>query len=456
MGRFNSAKKIKSLSGAASVAFLSLTIATLLVSPVLSSASVASSQVTFGSAINLSNDNGYAQTPNVQALGSNVYAVWSEGSGGILFRASSNYGASWGATRKISVVSGNAQRQVLMSDNGSNVYVVWPQQVGSTGLQIFESTITDYGNGPFTTTQLTHGNFGFTVPVVASWGSDVVVAYGNGSNSKTASVLWYTMSTNAGASWSAPSNYGFGCSSGCFIPEPQVYIWENHVYVVGDYGFVESPNSGKSWNIVKIPALDNAGREPWIWGYGPNVFVAWFSEPSGGTNQIYYVYSNNNGESWSAVGDLSTSLPDSINPMVWAFGNTSWVAVVQHPGSSEGKIWVYTSTNAGKSWSSPALLSGPGQVSYPWTVASSDGQNVFVGYSQKTSFGWIVRVGYSSNGGLSWSSPPSANASGNTKGKAGQAQDQADTAIASSGAHCYAVWQYISPSGASQIYFSSS
>ncbi len=438
------------------VALLSFALLLLFLNPIISISSSGSSQFSFSPAINLSNDKGSASFPNVQAIGSNVYVTWSEGSGGILFRASNNYGVTWSATRKISLNTGPASKQVLMSVNGSNVYVSWPQQVGSSGLQIFESTITDYGSGPFTTTQLTHGDFGFTVPVIASWGNDIVVAYGNGSNTQTASVVWYTTSTNAGVTWSAPSNVGFKCASGCWIPEPQAYMRENYVYVVGDYGFAESNNSGASWHSISVPALDNAGREPWIWGSGPNVYVAWFSAPTDNNNEIYYIHSNNNGATWSSVSVLSTSLPNTINPMLWAYGNTSWIAVVQNPGASDGKIWVYTSTNAGSTWSSPVLLSGSGQVSYPWTVASSDGQNVFVGYSQKTSFGWIVRVGYSTNGGASWGAAPSANASGNTNGKAGQAQDQADTAIASSGSHCYAVWQYLSPSGTSQIYFSSS
>ncbi len=438
------------------IAFVAI-IVLLLFNPLITVANSGSSQVTFSTPVNLSSDKGSANYPNVQALGSYVYVTWSEGGGGILFKASDNYGATWNVTRKISTGSGTA-RYPLMSDNGSNVYVVWAQQV-SGDLQIFESTITDHGYGTISTRQITTGTEGFTVPVIASWGSDIVVGYGNGSVDDN-SWAWYVFSTNAGSTWSKPSDYGLACPGSGPCPEPQAYMWGTNMFVVADNGFVYSANDGSTWNYINVNGNYCYVREPWIWGYGPNVYVSWYAPPdttncNGNGADIYVTHSNNDGKTWTNASILSTD--GQINPMVWAYGNSAWIATVQSPGGSSSKIWVYTTTNGGATWSQAVLLSGSGQTSYPWTVSSSDGQNVFVGFSQKTSGGnWAVKVGYSSTGGggaaTDWT--PNVVASVGLTGNSGVAQDTADAGIASSGTHCYAVWQY-STSGTSQIYFSS-
>jgi len=133
----------------------------------------------------------------------------------------------------------------------------------------------------------------------------------------------------------------------------------------------------------------------------------------------------------------------------------------QNPGGSKSQIWIFATKNSGTSWSAPISLSGPGgrgtATSFPFTVSSSDGTNVFVGWSQQVNSGyWVFRVAYSGDDGSTWTIPPGINVSGNPSGtQAGNNNDVANGAIAASGARCYAVWLYVS-GRTNQIYFTHS
>jgi hypothetical protein len=92
----------------------------------------------FSKPINLSTDHALAQDPNVQNAGSHEYVVWTERSDGIRFRESPDGGVTWVpplnmSSFRISNVGGTSQYP-LMSENGTNVYIVWAQSIGATGL----------------------------------------------------------------------------------------------------------------------------------------------------------------------------------------------------------------------------------------------------------------------------------------------------------------------------------
>jgi len=415
-----------------------------------SSAQVGAAAPIFAPAYNLSSDSGTARAPNIQSLGSHVYVAWSEGSRGILFRESPDGGATWvppisSSARRISNVGGTSQFP-LISDNGSNVYVVWSQTVGTTGLQVFIATSTNYGATFSTAVQITSGIItnGHITPVIASWGANVYVSYLAGTSTYVVS------SANAGVTWSSPFRVG--------LREPQLAVSANNVYAVSVGGAARSTNNGLTWSRITISG-GCCGSEPWVWASGPNAYIA--RETKGNQSQVEVVHTSNYGATWTSHFLLSSTLSNSWAPMIWAVGNTAWIATQQNPGGSKSQIWIYTTNNAGSTWSSPFSLSGSGgrgtATSFPFTVSSSDGTNVFVGWSHQASSGyWVFRVAFSGDGGSTWTAAPSINVSGNPAGtQAGNNNDVANGAIAATGTHCYAVWLYVNGK-TNQIYFASS
>ena len=410
--------------------------------------------------MNISADSAKATYPNVFNVGTNVYVAWLEANT-VKFRASPDGGVTWSpplASPPMTISAKGGAAYPLISANGSNVYVVWSQKPkGSTVAQATVATSTNFG-ASFNTPVVIKTSFPAITPVIASWGDNVYVAFADGSNSHS----FVTVSTDAGATWSTPHEYST-------FHEPQLAAWGGqYVYAIAGQGLSVSKNNGVSWVNVSASVPNCCPSEPWIAASGPNVYGVTETKgpcgsPSGGCN-VGELHSNDYGATWSPRINISRTvspaLKNSWAPMVNAYGNSAWIADHTHPGTKLSQVYVYTTTNAGTTWNSPVDLSGlSGVTVFPYNVATSDGQNVFVAWSQESSASpvtWIFRVSYSADGGITWSSQPGINVSQNPSGtQAGDGQDIATGEIAAFGTHCYAVWQFIR--GASyQIYFSSS
>lgn len=405
----------------------------------------------FSKPINLSNDTAVAQFPNVQSVGGHVYVSWTENSSGIKFRESSNGGKTWGGTLTVSKgVSGMAQYP-LMSANGSNVYVVWSEGASSSSVQVYEATSTDYGASFSSPVAVTSGAGPYVTPVIASWGNNVYVAYiYNGANK----AAYVSCNSNRGqGTWTAPFYLG--------NREPQLAAWGGQdLYAVADWSVSVTNNNCVHWQ-QHTPGQWKVGtllpREPWIWAFGSSVYVVW---ETGGTGSVVrLLMSHDYGSSWTTPKTLSGSMPDAWAPMMWAYGNSAWIAFREYPGGAKGQVWVLSTSNNGKNWVSTSLsgVAGKGTAeTFPYTVRSSDGVNVFVAWSHQVKPGyWTFVVSYSSDGGKTWTASPGLDVSNNKNGEAGYENDVATGSISSSGTHCYAVWQYTDGT-TNQIYFTHS
>jgi hypothetical protein len=418
---------------------------------------------TFGSVtnpINLSGDTAVNATyPAIASSGSHVYVAWSEGERGIKFRASSDNGMTWSPplsspARTISpnesTVYGKCQFPVIYS-RGSVVYIAWSQAFKRLGLEIFEATSLDNGS-TFRLKQLTFTSGmsnvtgGYITPAIAASGSNVYVVFsGNGTNSYVRS------SFNYGLTWRAPRLYSHSL-------EVQVAASGNNAYAVADHTLAVTHDAGGKWTDV----LSNSsfrGDEPQVAASGQYVYVA--SELPNGTGRsstyIRAYASSDGGYKFTTVNDLSPTLNDSWAPMVGAFGSSAWISFREYPGGSKGEVWIYKTANGGKNWTGPISLSGKGQQgsaeTFPYEVATTNGQSVFVGWSHRVGQSyWTFMVSASYNGGTTWSAPPGINLSHNKKGEAGFENDLAVGAISASGSNCYAVWQF-ELGDANQIYF---
>jgi hypothetical protein len=445
--------------------------------------------------VNLSGDSPTQATyPAVASSGSYVYVAWSEGSGGIKFRSSSNYGANWSPPLKSPAMNLSSEGGLygpvqfpVMTANGSDVFVAWSQDWSSLGLEIFEASSVNNGT-TFTVSQLTFSNGegnttegGYIIPAIAASGPNVYVSFsGNGSKSTLSadgpnvgsgfSANSYVMSSNDyGMTWSAPHLYTHSV-------EDELAAWGNDAYAIADHTLAVSQNAGKTWKVVRANSTF-LGDEPMIAAYGQYVYVVTELPYGPNRNETYiraYI-SDDSGTKFTVIKDLSPTLNDSWAPMVGTYGDghgvgggvpfgqngnngsSAWVALRQYPGGAKGQVWVYTTTDGGESWSGPVSLSGTGTKgtaeTFPFDVVSTDGQHVFVGWSHQVRSGyWTFTVGYSSDGGTTWTPPGGVDVSLNSKGEAGFEHDLAVAAISASGAYCYAVWQYMQ-GATDQVYF---
>ncbi len=154
---------------------------------------------------------------------------------------------------------------------------------------------------------------------------------------------------------------------------------------------------------------------------------------------------------------LSSQEPDSWAPMLGLQGNTAVVAWRTNPGGSLSQEYVSTSSNAGITWSNASAIGIVNRDNeWPFTVSISDG-SVFIMWSEKvqsssSSTAWQTLISYSSDGGMTWTSPVSLTNSA-ASGSHSE-QDIATGSISSFGTTAFAAWQ--NNSTTPQVYFASS
>jgi hypothetical protein len=414
---------------------------------------VSPSAPNFSTPVNLSNDGGNAEHPNVQNNGSNVYVSWTEEGRGIYFRQSPNGGLTWNPPLSSTALKlspgGGVASYPLMADYGTNVYVVWSQTTGSSEpAQIYLAASTNNGLS-FSSPILVDSDPGVAqlTPVIAAYGTTVYVAWSQNSASFVAS------STNNGTSFGGATEYSFQ-------HEPQLAASGSHGYAIADGNVIYvTSNNGSTWNEVQIRGC--CSSEPWIMASGPNVVAAW--EGKGTSSQIYEASSQNYGQTWSTSEQiLSGSLNDSWAPMVGIEGNNVVIAWRTNPGGSLSQEYVTTSTDGGVSWSAPLSIGILNRDNaWPFTVTLS-GDNAYVMWSEKlsansSSTDWQTLVDYGAFNGTAWnwSSPPTSLTGNSNPAFGAQAeQDIATGAISSSSAQAYSVWQ--NNATKSQIYFAAS
>jgi hypothetical protein len=431
---------------------------TLMVSRVAPISSSQATQPVFSAPINLSNDlvngTGNASNPDIASVGSHVYVAWSELNKGILFRESPNGGSTWYPPLNESgqdIAPAGRTTAPLISANGSNVYIAWSQTIGVTGAQIVETTSTNYGVTFSTPVELTNSATGagpFITPFIASYNDTVAVVFNDAGDNES----FATVSSNAGTTWTTPYAYAHN-------REDQVAVYQSDIYVVADpITIAVSNNAGVNWS--KSFTVGPYGSEAWVAAAGSNAYVAW--ETKGSTSQAWLTMTHNDGANFTAPTLLTGSVSDAWAPMVSALGNSVWIAVHNFPGGNMSRVYVYTSTTNGTSWNLPVEVSGAvGSItdtSFPFTVSTSDGINVFTAWSEQVDPNtWQLMVSYSADGGTAWTPSPGIDASQNPTGTQGSnSNDLADAAIASSGASVFATWQQFNTSNpnVNQVYFS--
>jgi hypothetical protein len=453
-----------------------LVLACFAVSAVVIPASSAVTGPVFQPAINLSSDSGKAIEPTVSNYGQNAYVAWTEGGGGIKFRASLDGGVTWQPTIKLSVGGGSTQFPVMFTQyqNTSDVLVAWAQEG-----QIWAAASSNNGT-TFVTSHLSvsPSSQGIT-PAVAGWGSNLYVSWYQSSANcpvtlyvpKDSGCIWVSESSNNGTSWGSPVELN-PSSRG----EEEIVASGSSSYITADGIYFEATyDNGASWT-APVSLFDSYklatpctpvcyGREPWIAANGSNVYVTWESSnpnQTSGSGTSYHDYgrtSNDSGLTWNPplsdpLPQLQTgSVSNAWEPENVAFGRNAFMTF--HSLANQG-LYVTSTQSNGTSWSAPVLVSSTGLTSAFSHTFTSDGENVFVMWGQETSHGsstWNAYISYSPDAGRNWTAP--IDISNNHSGVAAGNQDVTLFALSSNGIHCFAAWTYTSGS-TSQIYFAHS
>lgn len=308
--------------------------------------------LTFGKEVNLSNNPGFSEHPQIAASGNNVYVVWIDnspsigssdatGNKKILFRKSIDDGNTFGETVILSDIPNADSSNQEIAAAGNNVYIIW--QV--TPLPTEDQDSINGSNRQDSDNDNNSDKGSINVDRFSS--ISFIASVDNGETFKEVKCLTNT----------------------AFKSYPKIAAYRNDIYIVWNIGIIgdinnsnnannnNNPNNGiffiKSYDngntfssLTKLNADWNSIGESQVAAYGNKVYVVWGGNPDGKVaGNLFYTTSSNNGANFSAPRSLTDK--NTLNVEVAAdvnFVYIAWQGVL--PNDNE-EIFFKKSSDAG-------------------------------------------------------------------------------------------------------------
>ena len=265
--------------------------------------------VTFSKAINLSNNSGFSEHPQIAVSGSDVYIAWTDSTSmkkEILFRMSSDEGNSFGKIIKLSNSSLESYNQEIAAF-ANNVYVVWEDNNSSS---IVLKASTDRGNTfkdikTITTNGAERAGVGESYPKIAAYGNNVYLVWNVG-------MPPYTFKDG-------DNNEDYNKTNS----KDQRGEEQHHQYQ-GIFFTKSSDNGDNFGNIVKLNNQASPIGESQIAASGDQVYIVWSGNSDNLIpNDLFFIKSIDKGNSFTYETILSKK--SSLNAELAVYGNNLYV-----------------------------------------------------------------------------------------------------------------------------------
>jgi len=297
--------------------------------------------VNFGPTLQLSeNTFGIVETPNVAVSGSNVYVVWRDPSivrGEIYLKASTDNGSTFGNIINVSTSpTFSVNPQVIVS--GSNVYVVWMENVVGSNSDILFRSSNDNGATFGTTINLSNNSGRSEDQQIAVSGSNVSVIWRDDTPGNFD--ILFRSSNDNGATFGTTINLS---NTPQYSFPPRIAVSGSNVYVVwydtidpasgSEVLFRRSTNGGASFdNAVNLSNNRANSSNPRIAVSGSNIYIVWAnSEFVGALRNLFCISSRDSGLTFDCnIIDITDAVTDSIDPRI-TLSNSSILVVWSDP-----------------------------------------------------------------------------------------------------------------------------
>jgi hypothetical protein len=213
---------------------------------------------TFGSPVNLSNNSGFSEHPQIAAYNNNVFAIWADDTSGnreVLFIRSEDNGNSFGTIKNLSNSTSDSFNQEI-AVFGDHVYVIWLDQAEGDDAKILLKASDDGGATFGKTVNVSSNANGETFPKIAAYKDSVYIAWNMADgelDKRDNEGLFFVSSLDAGSTFDNMTKLNPKNDSG----EAQVAAFNDAVYVVsGGLDsvtvdgpiFMKSNDAGKSFS----------------------------------------------------------------------------------------------------------------------------------------------------------------------------------------------------------------
>lgn len=258
---------------------------------------------TFGSSINLSNNPGFSEHPQIASVGNNIYVVWVDDSSGereIMFSKSSDRGETF--TNSI-VISQNSTdpNHVELAAEGQSIYVVW-NSFDTEMRNIILLSKSDNAGKTFGEIREIGTADNETFPKIAANAGEYYVAW-NKKNNKDTEILFIKghkddNNTHNFANLSKLNNEGIdgGESQVTAFADRVLVSWTSNLPVDKKHVYIRnSANNGNDFgNTIRLSSINSSNVENII--INGNTYVVW-QDNINGNQDIFLTKTNINGTS---------------------------------------------------------------------------------------------------------------------------------------------------------------
>ncbi len=369
---------------------------------------------TWKAVVNLSNNPGVSSDPQIAVSGSNVYVIWTQlnsngQSPSITFRTSTDNGVSWGSKVKVANLScSNCPMHLAVS--GANVYLSFTS--GNPAGDIYFKRSSDSGTTWMPEFNLSSNPGKSFDPRMAISGSNIYVIWTQGNSEGTSYDIFFRRSTDSGSTWKSKINLsndpGNSGNARIVASASSVHVvWEGVTGVL-DIFYKRSTSSGSSWESVRNISEGKGGlysTDPQIAISGTKVYVAWITA----SGEQFFRRSTDGGITWKdavMVASGGQGRGGIAQNMVVAGSNVflTWASGEERP------VLFRRSSDSGASWSAAKDVIPPGR-SHGHVLAVS-GSTVFIASAERLDTssddfgkGQDILLVRSTNSGGTWSSP---------------------------------------------------
>jgi hypothetical protein len=291
----------------------------------------------FGERIQVSDNIGFSEHPQMASENNNVYVVWADDTNinkQIYFKKSNNGGNSFGEQMLLSDGNSNAFNQEI-SSFGDNVYVVWLEKVPYGPYRIMLASSNDSANTFHKPITLSENAVAQTFPKISSFDGHVYVAWNVEDLSNTRSGVYFISSTDNGMTFGNISKLNMAEKD---FGEPQIASSGNQIYLIwggsdtnklSSISFIKSDDNGRTFSDLRKINETEHGRlnEPSnveiIADQNDRVFIAWQDRiDTSDKNEIFFASSTDRGETFNGVTNLSNNADISECPSIIAVKDT--------------------------------------------------------------------------------------------------------------------------------------
>ncbi len=322
----------------------------------------------------------------------NLHMVWYDETSGnleVYYKKSTDAGAAWSTSQRLTWNSGNSRLPAIAAGSSANLHVVWCDDTPGN-YEIYYKKSTD-GGATWSTSQKLTGTSGASYcPVIAvdSSGNLQVVWYDStpGNNE-----IYYKKSMDAGATWS-PSQRLTWNSGASWHPvialdssgNPHV-VWYDDTPGNLDIYYKKSTDGGTTWpTSQRLTWTSGASYSPAIAiDSSDNLHVVW-DDYTPGYPEIYYKKGANEGASWAPSQRLTWTSGSSHAPAIAVEfpGNLHLVWYDDTPGNPE--IYYKKSTDGGATWTTGQRLTLTSGSSESPSISVDSSGNIHVVWMDKT------------------------------------------------------------------------